>query len=122
LAGKPLIGAITINNHVTKKLYPYFLISIYFFISFTSFSILIMRILSIYAPLLRVTQVTTGTLYIRPVILSTSRSYHSAEYSGGGLVGRDNFTSPITTPPTKGPEDPFAHLELAQLTDPRSVI
>lgn len=87
-----------------------------------------MKRLSIYAPLLRVTQVTTSTLYIRPIILSTAttrgrRSYHSAEYSGGGLMGRDNFVNPtLPSPPAKGPEDPFAHLELAQLTDPRSVI
>lgn len=76
-----------------------------------------MRLFSIYAPVLKVTQVTS--VYIRPTILL--RSYHSAEYSGGGLMGRDNFTTPISTPPIK-PEDPFAHLELAQLTDPRSVI
>lgn len=73
-----------------------------------------MKILTIYAPLLKATSV-----YVRPAILS--RLYHSAEYSGGGLMGRDNFTTPISTPPIK-PEDPFAHLELAQLTDPRSVI
>ncbi|KAG2230784.1 hypothetical protein INT48_006806 [Thamnidium elegans] len=76
-----------------------------------------MRILSIYAPLLRVTQVTS--VYVRPAVLS--RCYHSAEYSGGGLMGRDNFTTPISTPPSKS-EDAFAHLELAQLTDPRSIV
>lgn len=74
-----------------------------------------MKILSIYAPLLK----ATTYAYLRPAVLS--RSYHSAEYSGGGLMGRDNFTTPISTPPIKQ-EDPFAHLELAQLTDPRSVI
>lgn len=73
-----------------------------------------MKRLSIYTPLFK----TTSSVYVRPAILS--RSYHSAEYSGGGLMGRDNFTTPISTPPTK-PEDPFAHSELAQLTDPRSV-
>lgn len=80
-----------------------------------------MKILSIYAPLLRAPRVMPAIKHhIRPAIIV--KSYHSAEYSGGGLIGgRDNYTHPIPTPPSKGPEDPFAHLELAQLTDPRSV-
>jgi hypothetical protein len=76
-----------------------------------------MKLLSTYVPLLKI----TSTYYIRPAILLVSRTYHSADYSGGGLMGRDSFTNPISTPPSKGPEDPFAHLDLAQLTDPRSV-
>jgi hypothetical protein len=77
-----------------------------------------MKLLSTYVPLLKI----TSTYYcIRPAILITSRSYHSADYSGGGLMGRDSFTNPISIPPSKGPEDPFAYLDLAQLTDPRSV-
>lgn len=76
-----------------------------------------MKLLSAYVPLVKI----TSTHYVRPAILIMSRSYHSADYSGGGLMGRDSFTNPISTPPSKGPEDPFAHLNLAQLTDPRSV-
>lgn len=79
-----------------------------------------MRILSIYAPLLRIPRIPTSTTYLRPAALLV-KQYHSAEYSGGGLMGRDNFTNPLPTPPTKGPEEPFAHLESSHLMDPRSV-
>lgn len=79
-----------------------------------------MRILTVYASTWRV-QATM----IRPI---STRLYHSAEYSGGGIGGsgvggggRDNFNHHIPTPIAKGPEDPFAHLEFTQLTDPRSV-
>lgn len=78
-----------------------------------------MRILSIYAPLLRIPRIPTSTLYLRPALLV--KQYHSAEYSGGGLMGRDNFTNPLPTPPSKGPEEPFSHLEASHLMDPRSV-
>jgi hypothetical protein len=76
-----------------------------------------MRILSVYAPVWRV-QTFKKTIVVRP-LLATTRLYHSAEYSGGGLIGGINHHIP--TPITKGPEDPFAHLEFTQLTDPRSV-
>lgn len=79
----------------------------------------VMRILSIYAPLLRIPRIPTSTLYLRPALLV--KQYHSAEYSGGGLMGRDNFTNPLPTPPSKGPEEPFTHLEASHLMDPRSV-
>jgi hypothetical protein len=50
--------------------------------------------------------------------LSSIRYYHSAEFNGGNLVGRVNGYSFNST---KGPEDPLSHLEIAQLTDPRTV-
>lgn len=80
-----------------------------------------MRILSIYAPLLRIPRIPTSTTYLRPAALLV-KQYHSAEYSGGGLMGRDNFTNPLPTPPAKGPEEPFAHLESSHLMDPRSIV
>ena len=78
-----------------------------------------MKILSLYTPLVRTTRLINTSHTLKPAFLV--KCYHSADYSGGGIMGRDNFTHPLPTPPTKGPEDPFAHLELAQITDPRAV-
>lgn len=93
----------------------YYIVFQNFLFFYLTLRISIMRILTVYAPLLKVQK----TFVARNI---TCRLYHSAEYSGGGLMGgRDNFNNHIPTPIPKGPGDPFSHLEFTQLTDPRSV-
>lgn len=64
-----------------------------------------MRLLTLYKPKL-----------LRPTFLIL-RSYHSAEYNGGGLIGLDN----IPVNPPKGPDHPLSHLESTHITNPRTV-
>lgn len=67
-----------------------------------------MRILSLYTPIKRTNTIT---------IIST-RLYHSANFSGGGLLG--STTTPTAAFYSK-PKDPMSTLEANQLADPRSV-
>lgn len=85
-----------------------------------------MRILSIYTPILKASCYTRSTILLS-ISTKSTRFYHSADYSGGGLMGRGDFPN-MSTPPSssnssssRGPEDPFAHLDFGQITDPRSV-
>jgi hypothetical protein len=84
-----------------------------------------MRILSVYTPILKASCYTRPTILLS-ILTKSNRFYHSADYSGGGLMGRGDFPN-MSTPPSststssRGPEDPFAHLDLGQITDPRSV-
>ncbi|KAI7904592.1 P-loop containing nucleoside triphosphate hydrolase protein [Cokeromyces recurvatus] len=78
-----------------------------------------MRIFTIYAPVLKST--LPPHYSVRPVILLASkRFYHSADYTGGGLMGRDNFINPISTPPFNNNEDHFGLS--TPLTDPRTIV
>lgn len=102
----------------------FFLVSI--FSSFSSHTI--MRILSIYTPILK-TSCYARSAVVFSMSTKSSRFYHSADYSGGGLMGRGDFpnmpnppsSSHASSTPPRRPEDPFAHLDLGQIADPRSV-
>lgn len=104
--------------------------TLFFFFSFCPFLPFynIMRILSIYTPILK-TSCYAKSAVVFSISSKSSRFYHSADYSGGGLMGRGDFSN-MSTPPSsshasssssRGPEDPFAHLDLGQIADPRSV-
>ncbi|KAI8081906.1 P-loop containing nucleoside triphosphate hydrolase protein [Gilbertella persicaria] len=71
------------------------------------------------------TPITKASCFAR-ITVSSKRLYHSADYSGGGLMGGNNgsFTSPPPPPlkTTNLPEDTFYHLDLVQLSDPRSIV
>lgn len=64
------------------------------------------------------------TLYNKPLLFRPTllllRTYHSADHSGGGLMGIDNFSA---QPPTKRTtvDPPLNHLESSHITNPRSV-
>ncbi|CAO3618715.1 unnamed protein product [Mucor fragilis] len=88
-----------------------------------------MRILSIYTPILK-TSCYARSAVVFSMSTKSSRFYHSADYSGGGLMGRGDFpnmpnppsSSHASSTPPRRPEDPFAHLDLGQIADPRSIV
>ncbi|KAG1145543.1 hypothetical protein G6F37_006848 [Rhizopus arrhizus] len=65
------------------------------------------------------------TLYNKPLIFRPTplllRTYHSAEHSGGGLMGIDNLSA---QPPTKRTivDPPLNHLESSHINNPRSIV
>ncbi|KAG1146323.1 hypothetical protein G6F37_004890 [Rhizopus arrhizus] len=69
-----------------------------------------MRILTLYKP--------TASVF-RPTLL-LFRAYHSAEHSGGGLMGIDNFS--VQPPNSKGLDHPLNHLDSSHINNPRSIV
>jgi hypothetical protein len=72
----------------------------------------------------KITMRLATTLYNKPLIFRPTllllRTYHSAEHSGGGLMGIDNLSA---QPPTKRTivDPPLNHLESSHINNPRSV-